>query len=337
MCVNKVQDALGEIPKGMCQPMIRVESKSLSSEDCQTLARITITAEKGTPLESTRSVQERAKNIQNLAANDSFEILVAMDDTDAIVGWTYYYTAFPLMTFISGFYPIVDKTRESDKIALALIEASKKKIVEAGQTRLEIELIFPTESHRTLSKEVVDWYRMCGFEFAAEEAHMTSDLSKVELPDLDSSERCVLRKFSDVSYEQLESAGFLTMENSNDDLFLSMSHDEQKVTLEHFFDKSEAFIEDASLILEKEDKVVGFIVTRLKDGEVQIGPVGLIPEVRGQGLANYLLVCVLNHLRDNAMTNPSLDMSITNLPARRLYERYGFKDVNYKQFYYWSP
>ncbi|MGY5874384.1 MAG: GNAT family N-acetyltransferase [Candidatus Thorarchaeota archaeon] len=317
--------------------MIHVEFKKLTSDDCQTIAMITISARKGTPLESDRSIQERAESIEKLAANDAFRILVAIDETDTIVGWTYDYVAFPLMTFISGFFPVVEQTPDSERIALALIEAEKTKIGATGHTRLELELVFPTEAHRDMSKEFVDWYRKCGFQFAAEEANKQSDLSTIELPELDQPEGYILRKFSEVAYDQLEGPGFETFEDSNDDLFRSMSHAEQRVTLKHFFDHSEPYIDDASLVLEKDGKIVGFIVTRNKDGEVSIGPIGLIPEARGQGLADFILVYALKKFREDGITNPVLDMSITNTPARRLYERYGFMDVSYKQFYYWSP
>ncbi|MHA2353301.1 MAG: GNAT family N-acetyltransferase, partial [Candidatus Thorarchaeota archaeon] len=60
-------------------------------------------------------------------------------------------------------------------------------------------------------------------------------------------------------------------------------------------------------------------------------------EARGQGLASYLLVRVLESLKNSGSTTASLDTTITNHPAQRLYRKYGFEDVYYKQFYYWSP
>ena len=135
----------------------------------------------------------------------------------------------------------------------------------------------------------------------------------------------------------LEGPGFQTLENSKEGLFLSMSHAEQKITLEYFFDKSKPYIEDASLILEKNGEIIGFVITRLNDDEHEIGPVGIVPEARGQGLASYLLVRVLESLKDSGSTSAYLDTTITNHPAKKLYKKYGFKDVYYKQFYYWSP
>ena len=317
--------------------MVQIVSRILNSEDYKILAKITKSARKDTPVESEETLEEIQQNIEELCTDEKFRKMIAFNEAENIVGWIYYYVGFPLMAFISGFQPILDKTDEADEIALALIEAAKKDIVQHGFSRLEIELVFPTKAHRTYSERFVDLYRKCGFKFAAEEVHMKTDLTILELPKIDLPQGYVLRKFSEVSYNQLEGPGFQSLKDSMEGLFLSMSHAEQKVTLDYFFDKSTNYIEDASLILEREGEVIGFIITRLREDEPEIGPIGLVPEARGQGLASYLLVRVLENLKNIGSTSVYLDTTITNLPAQKLYRRYGFKDVYNKQFYYWSP
>ncbi len=317
--------------------MIKVEPRKPSPEDCEALAELTLSARKGTPLETGRSLDEIAASIEKLSANKEYQILVALDEEGSLVGWIYYYVGFPLMTFISGFLPVVVQTRKTEKIALALIEASKNKIKEHGHNRLEIELELPTKAHRALAERIIGWYRKCGFQFAAEEVHMRSDLGKIRLPELDFPKDCTLKRFSEFSYEQLEGPGFQTFEKSRDDLFQSMNQAEQRVTLQHFFSKTKPFVEDSSIILEKAGKVVGFVITRMSGEEAKIGPIGVIPEARGQRLGSYLLATALKTLRDKGVKTAVLDTSVTNHPAMRLYQHYGFKEIHNKQFYYWSP
>ncbi|NHI83058.1 MAG: GNAT family N-acetyltransferase, partial [Candidatus Thorarchaeota archaeon] len=95
-------------------------------------------------------------------------------------------------------------------------------------------------------------------------------------------------------------------------------------------------IEKASPILEKKGQVVGFAITRLTNNKAEIGPVGLVPEERGKGLANYLFVNALEGVKDAGINTACLDVSIANHPARKLYEKYGFKKAFSKQFYYWT-
>jgi len=315
--------------------MVEIRFDRPSPEDCRKLAVLNIETRKGTPVEVDKSVNDVAKSIEGLSANDGFRILTAHEN-GRIVGWLYYYIQFPLMSFISGFYPVVEPG--SEEVALALIEAAKRETVQRDHTRLEIELVFPSEAHREHSKNIVELYNKCGFQFAAEEIHMKSDLRRVELPQKDLPTGYTVRKFSEVPYEVLEGPGFRTLKNSKEGLFLSMSHDEQMVTLQYFFDKSKASIDDASLILEREGEIIGFVITRIgDDGEPDIGPVGLVPKARGKGLGSYLLVQVLQNLKDSGSTAAALDTTVTNHPAQKLYRKYGFEDVYNKQFYYWSP
>lgn len=319
-----------------CFLMIQVESRKLSSEECNSLAELVIAVGQGTELESEKSYEDIVEEIKKYSEHDAYRIYVAFNEFGAIVGWLNTYIGFPLMTFISGFEPIVHGER-AEEIALALIEAAKEDVTKYERSRLEIELVFMKDSHRDLAKQLIDWYQKSDFAFAAEEAHMICDLTNVELPKLELVEGYTTRKFTDVQYEQLEVAGYETFLNGKDRLFLSMSHAEQNVTLKYFFDTSKPFIEEASIILERAGKIVGFIITRMRDDEIDIGPVGLIPEDRGKKLGTFLVVQALKNLIENGHSKVGLDMSRDNHTARKLYERYGFKDVYYKQFYYWSP
>jgi GNAT superfamily N-acetyltransferase len=317
--------------------MVQVRFGGLSGEDCKKLAHLAINSRKDTPLGSDKSVDELAKSIENIVNDDTYQILTAYDDGD-LVGWMYYYVGFPLMTFINGYYPVVAEKPNSEEIALALIESSKKDFVKKDHTRLEIEIVFPTEAHRSYSSRLVEWYKKCDFQFAAEEIHMKSDLNSIELPKLDLPKGYTLRRFSEVSFEMIEAPAFRTLKDSKEGLFLSMRKPEQDVTIHYFFDKSKPYIEDASLLLEKERKIIGFVITRVgDDGEPDIGPVGLVPEARGKRLASFLLVEVLKSLKASGSNSVYLDTTLTNYPAQKLYRKYGFNDVYHKQFYYWSP
>jgi hypothetical protein len=184
--------------------MIHVEQIRPSSKECQLLAEMTINARKGTPLETAKNIETLASDIEAISADRNNQIMVAVDDNGEIAGWIHYYVGFHLMAFINGFLPVVDPMHEPEKIATSLIEASMNDIVERGFSRLEIELILLTDAHRTLSQVYVEWYSSCGFRFAAEEAHMISDLSIVNLSQVLPPKESHLRKFSEVSYEQLE-------------------------------------------------------------------------------------------------------------------------------------
>ena len=316
---------------------IRLGSSNLNTEDCKDLARLTKSARKGTPLESNKSIDDIAKGFERLSTDENYHLLTALDEEENPVGYIYYYLGFSLMAFIGGFLPLVDEKAGSEAVAISLIEASKKDIVENGFTRLEIEMEFPTNAHRSYSERFVELYRKCGFNFAAEEMHMRSDLRAIDLPDIEIPQGYLMKKFSEVSYNQIEETAFHVLQDSKEGLFLSMSQAEREITLQYWFDKSKPCIDDASLILQRDGNVVGFVITRPTDDGLEIGPVGLLPEDRGKGIASYLLASVLGNLKNSGATSVDLDTTVINFPAQKLYRKYGFEDVYYKQFYYWSP
>lgn len=316
--------------------MIQIEGTRPDTDDCIELARITLASRKGTVLDSKRSIGDVSDAIVKIAGNGDFKILVARKG-EAVQGWIYYYTAFPLMTFISGFYPIVRKSKASRNTATALIEAAKRDTVDAGQTRLEIEIEIPTDAHRSLSMSLIDWYTKCGFKFAAEEAHMSSDLSGLNLPELTCPNGCTLRRVEEVPIEELMGLGFGIFERSSETLYLSMSPAERQVTIEHFYDKTEPYVKEASLVLELDGRYIGVVMVRMRGQDAEIGSFGILPQYRGRGLAKYLLGSSLRILKQNGKMDACLDVSITNPQAMRLYKRFGFEETLHKQFYYWSP
>ncbi len=322
--------------RGLTQLTISIEKRQLNRNECMTLAQMAIRTRRNTPLEGKKSVEELAKDIEEVSNNESFHMLVAMDNGTP-VGWIQYYVGFPLMAFIEEFLPVVDSSYDTENIAIQLIEAAKKNIADLEYTRLEVMLVLRTEDHRKEAKNLIDWYTKCGFQFASEEAHMKCNLSNVDTSRDLNLENYSLKKFSEVSSKSLEKVCLEIFTDGDDDLFSSMNHAEQLVTAGYFFDKSRPFHDDASPILMKDDKILGFVITRIKGDEAEIGPVGLVEEARGKGLASSLFTFALQKLKNDHMNQAFLDMSRYNAPARKLYSKYGFNDEYYKLFYYWSP
>lgn len=55
--------------------------------------------------------------------------------------------------------------------------------------------------------------------------------------------------------------------------------------------------------------------------------IGLVPDARGRGLGTELLTALLALARARGMHAMSLNVSGVKTPARRLYERLGFKET----------
>jgi ribosomal-protein-alanine N-acetyltransferase len=78
----------------------------------------------------------------------------------------------------------------------------------------------------------------------------------------------------------------------------------------------------------------GFVLSRLADGEAEIFSIAVDPARRGRGIARALLNLHLRRLAGLGARAVFLEVDEDNAPARRLYERAGFREVGRRPSYY---
>ncbi len=81
-------------------------------------------------------------------------------------------------------------------------------------------------------------------------------------------------------------------------------------------------------------QIIGFSVSRLATDEAEILSIAIAPRQRGQGLSGNLLQTHLGHLAGRGIKKVFLEVEENNQPARRLYERAGFRIVGRRDRYY---
>ena len=80
--------------------------------------------------------------------------------------------------------------------------------------------------------------------------------------------------------------------------------------------------------------LAGFILSRLAAGEAEILSIAVAPARRRRGLARRLLDLHLRRLAGLAIRAVFLEVEENNKPARRLYDRRGFREVGRRPAYY---
>ncbi|MBY5034300.1 ribosomal protein S18-alanine N-acetyltransferase [Streptococcus gallolyticus] len=84
--------------------------------------------------------------------------------------------------------------------------------------------------------------------------------------------------------------------------------------------------------VEVAEEIVGFLAIQDLAGELEITNIAVKKNYQGQGLAGKLL--------DNLEDRPGpifLEVRENNLPARALYEKYGFEQIGLRKNYYHEP
>ncbi len=88
------------------------------------------------------------------------------------------------------------------------------------------------------------------------------------------------------------------------------------------------------LVLRLDGKIVGYAGMWLIVDEVHITNVAVKPEYRGRGFAKRLILRLLHIARQRGMVRATLEVRISNTPAQKLYEKFGFRPVAVRKRYY---
>ncbi len=81
-------------------------------------------------------------------------------------------------------------------------------------------------------------------------------------------------------------------------------------------------------------EVIGFAASRVAADEAEILSIAIAAGHRGRGLSRALLMTHLGHLAGRGVRTVFLEVEENNQPARRLYDRAGFKLAGRRERYY---
>lgn len=88
------------------------------------------------------------------------------------------------------------------------------------------------------------------------------------------------------------------------------------------------------LVAEDDGKVVGYCGAWVILDEAHITNIALLPNWRGRGLGEELLVQMMTKAERMGTRRMSLEVRVTNHVAQKLYRKLGFQDGGIRKFYY---
>jgi ribosomal protein S18 acetylase RimI-like enzyme len=284
-----------------------------------------------------KSIEQVERDFETQAKDSKDNaLLIVYDAAGEIHGWLNIYTGFLSMAFIDNWNPYIKSSSDREKISAILIEKAKDYIEELGMERLEVELT-EIDTHSDALDLYSRWYKGVGFQWAAEEVGMKSELEKLELEKTPLPNGYTLIPIDAMNNSIMKEPFFDSFSDSLDTLFLSMTPQQQLISFNYWFNRSRPMVEGASYALLLNEKCVGFVIARVEEKVAYIGPIGVVPPHRKKGLGVGLLSNCLYELKRQGINTVKLDVSSSNNPAIRLYEKFGFETVTRQVFYYWEP
>jgi ribosomal-protein-alanine N-acetyltransferase len=115
--------------------------------------------------------------------------------------------------------------------------------------------------------------------------------------------------------------------------------EQQSPTAAHWTPEQYTNLVESGVVLMAEESgwLCGFICAKAVAGEWEIENIVVSDEFLRRGIASELLQKLIQQIRSKAASTILLEVRESNLPARGLYEKHGFREVGRRPIYYRDP
>lgn len=284
------------------------------------------------------SVDQVEEYLRNM--NERFPIesaLVAIED-DQILGWMGIERVTEQIGEIGRWHPFVGQRPERNEVAQQLISTVNSYARENGIKRMEIGFGEVSETSLDTFKQRQVWYESEDWNKLEDDYFMVTnpmEYHQVQEPNIPDGFK--LSPLSEVDKDKLFLCYHEAFMTGQALWIYDMTEEQRRQEFDKNFDASRPINEKASIVVETDEEVAGFIlVLSRSEEEEHVESIGVHPSFRGRGLAKMMLWKVMEILRQTKSENLTLGVDSVNSPAVNLYERLGFETVSRTVRYSWK-
>jgi RimJ/RimL family protein N-acetyltransferase len=316
--------------------MVEITINKFKDVDIPELASFMFEVTKDTVFHREGRTRESLEEAFKRRVNDENEVVSIATAKGKIVGVLRAFVGFPEMLLAGNWHPRIHHDDTREEIALEMIQFCKEYVKENGFKRFEMNLIPIKQEHAEVYKEYKSWYEKSGFYRMTEEAFLQVDLRNHQLPSAQSSlpDGFRFESIDNVTNDDIESSVFDSFADGSDRAFVDLTSSQQKVVFNQWFRRSQPF-HRSTIIIMKDDEVVGFNVVRVNDDSAHFGPVGIIPNYQRQGIMKAVLHESFKRLQEDGIKIAELEADKSNDAAIGLYTKFGFKEQHTQQYFVW--
>ncbi|MHA2351026.1 MAG: GNAT family N-acetyltransferase [Candidatus Thorarchaeota archaeon] len=221
--------------------------------------------------------------------NENALVLIATAE-GKIVGVLRIFTGFPEIVLAGNWHPRIHSGDKREEIAMEMIQFCKEYVKENGFKRFEMNLIPIKPEHAEVYREYKSWCEKSGLYRTTEEVFLQVDIQNHQLPSAQPSlpEGFRFESIDNVTNDEIESPVLDSFSVESDRAFVDLTSSQQKTVFNYWFRRSQPFHRSTILVM-KDDEVVGFNVVRVNDDSAHIGPTGIIPNYQRHGIMKAVL------------------------------------------------
>lgn len=319
---------------------MKLKIQKMHEIDIDAHAHLIYNSRQNSPLRNeVRTIDSMKKALGELVKQgDTHVMIVALDEgSGELLGQLLVWLDWGEIGVSMPWQPIVHPETDLESVAHALIEHSKKLLKPHSLTRLEIWMELTSEQLEAMSKIYIPWYEESGFTLKAKEYFMDTTYAKLIGLDYSIPKGIDVVAISELANGELMDIVLETFRSGSDEWFMSMTEAQQVGSAESWLKRDETLHGEASIVFVDNGKIIGYNVMRNEDDSIEVGPIGVLPTYRGQGLGRALLLESTRRLALKESQSVWLTVSTKNTFAYDLYSKIGFENKYEIFIYTWMP
>jgi ribosomal protein S18 acetylase RimI-like enzyme len=305
--------------------------------DMQELVQFTFDALQAVPesKREDRTIETVKEYVADIRDSGDAVVLVAHTQ-EKLVGWLCLGKVSRDMVYIYSWHPVVHPEFNEDEVACNLIKKSIEYTIQQKRGRLEVFHMQMTDEMRPRYETYRTWYESQGMPKGCEWAYMTADLTTLD-KEVTFPPTFYIRPITEVKNDDIYPCYYETFMESSDRRFLDQTDEQRRGNFEdEFFNRSNPFEKDASILLYYNEQIVGFIMIMLMEKDGFVNGIGIHPDFRRRGLGKALMLSSMKRAAKNGMKTMILEVDIDNDQAIKLYQRVGFKKIHGSISHVWK-
>lgn len=316
--------------------MMNIVLRKWEELDIRHLAKITseIRMFEGIGDQTVDTVEEYLKSVNE---RYPLEIVLLIIEDEQILGWLGFERISENLGEISRWHPFVLQETNRDVVAQLLISKINSYARDNGVSRMEVGFGGLSETSVGTYNQRQSWYESEGWTKIEDNNFMSVNPMDYAIEDPGMLEGFNLRPLLDVNNDIIFPCYHESFTTGQATWIYDMTKDQRRQEFEKFFDRTQQINGPASFIVEKEGEILGFaLVISRSDEEEHLESIGIHSSVRGRGLGKLMLSRIMEVLQNQNANRFTLGVDPVNIPAFKLYEKFGFELVSRTITYSWK-
>ncbi|MCY3414538.1 MAG: GNAT family N-acetyltransferase [Candidatus Heimdallarchaeota archaeon] len=302
--------------------MVIIQFETPSDINFHNLALVTYESEQTSHLNRS-SVEHVDQAIRLLEARYPSESIITAYIEEKLVGWLGLKKLSKTTSELGRWHPFVIRVDDEHTIGMTLIQNAMDKSKSLGFSRMEAVLNAVNDD--AILEKVSTWYKACGFQIVEELCYMTKNLNNIVYKK-EHIEEYFIEYLTNAQTDELYECWLRSFTRGQDrDMLDKINAGKAEETFEKTFSSNRAILEDASIVLRWNNKLVGISLVLQREDEGHVDVLVIDPDHWRNGLGRMLLAESVNRIAKAGMSIASIGVDSSNIPAINLYEKLGFE------------